>query len=518
MANERLDRQIASRLEAGALCVIVEDFDEILAVSSASNALKSSFGPVEVISAAAQDVMDKVEGLKRKEKGSLVVTDFLSVYGSNPQAARLIREIALNVKEPESLYPRLVLIEYPGVTIPPTLRGDVEFIFSKVPEIDELQEELKVFLDSQGDVAGALSDEERYACASAALGLARNEASRLFGRSLIEKGGMDAGWLRMQKARRVSERLGGALSFLEPDGVGTGGMVGLKAWLASRKEAFGSQAARAFGLPEPKGLLLLGPPGCGKSLTAKTVSREWELPLLRLDAGKLYGSLVGASEANTRLAIEAAEACSPCVLWIDEIEKAMPGKRSGGGDSGTSQRVFGTLLTWLQEKDKPVFVVATANKVADLPPELLRKGRFDEIFFVDMPSAEERSEIFEIHLKRHGADKVKLVDLIAESDQFSGAEIEQAIIEGMFTAFASKRALQTVDVLTALRSTVPLSRTMAEDIQELRAWAETRARPAGKLSTQAKNQISGAPIVGSGRPPRVGVVRNGKGGPGETAE
>jgi SpoVK/Ycf46/Vps4 family AAA+-type ATPase len=267
-----------------------------------------------------------------------------------------------------------------------------------------------------------------------------------------------------------------------------GGLDLLKDWLRKRRAAF-SQEARAFGLPAPKGVLLLGVQGTGKSLSAKAIANLWNLPMLRLDVGRVFGSLVGASEANMRAAIRTAEAVAPCILWIDELEKGFAGVQgSGVSDSGTTARVFATFLTWMQDKRAPVFVVATANDVSQLPPELLRKGRFDEIFFIDLPTAAEREQIFAIHLRKRGRDPqhYDLKRLAAATEGFSGAEIEQVVVAGLFTAFDAGRELTTDDMLEEVRHTVPLAVMMREEIEELRTWAQLRTRPASSR-TPAKN-------------------------------
>jgi SpoVK/Ycf46/Vps4 family AAA+-type ATPase len=259
-----------------------------------------------------------------------------------------------------------------------------------------------------------------------------------------------------------------------------GGLAVLKDWLQKRALALSDQA-RAFGLPAPKGILLLGVQGCGKSLCAKAVSSLWQLPLLRFDMGRMFGSLVGSSEENVRKAIAVAESVAPAILWVDEIDKAFAGSQgSGATDGGTTARVFGTFLTWLSEKTAPVFVVATANDISQLPPELLRKGRLDEIFFVDLPSAEERGEIFRIHIAKRGRDPAvfRLPELVERSANFSGAEIEEAVISALYDAFYTQEDLATGHVLEALRQTVPLSKTMDEQISRLRSWADGRARNA----------------------------------------
>lgn len=468
-----LNRDISSRLRAGAHVVLVEEHDELIARKAAEFAAKQ-FMPCVFASAADADVLTKIEAHK-SGSGTLVLSDVLRAHGQNPVVVRLIREIALQERETPS---RLILLEVPGVNVPESLKSDIEFIQPKMPTIKELKSELDDFVRTQNAKLPPGNGEVKHEIAASVAGLPRHEAFRLFCRVWAEKEELDVVWLRREKANRITERYGGALTFIEPDCPDVGGADILKGWLAGRKSAFLSEAARKYGLPEPKGLLLLGAPGNGKSLTAKTISRAWGLPLLRLDSGKLFGSLVGQSEAQTRQAIEAVEACAPCILWIDEIEK---GFGQGGLDGGTSQRVFGTLLTWLQEKQAAVFVVATANSIKSLPPEMLRKGRFDEIFFVDLPNVKERLEIARIHLLRRGRDpeKVSAERIAKETDGFSGAEIEQVIIDALFTAYADKaREVTTKDVLDAVKATVPLSKTMKEQLTELREWAGGRAKMA----------------------------------------
>jgi SpoVK/Ycf46/Vps4 family AAA+-type ATPase len=261
-----------------------------------------------------------------------------------------------------------------------------------------------------------------------------------------------------------------------------GGMEFLKEWLRKRTRSFSDKAA-AFGLPAPKGVLLLGVQGCGKSLVAKAIASHWDLPMLRMDVGKVFGSLVGQSEENVRRAIQVAESVAPCVLWVDELEKGFAGVQCGGyGDSGTTQRVFATFLTWMQEKTAAVFLIATANDVSQLPPELLRKGRFDEIFFIDLPDSPEREEIFSIHLKKRKRDPkdFDLKELAKQTAGFSGAEVEQVVIAGLFAAFDKDRELTQEDLLGEAKEFVPLSVMMREEINALREWAKLRTRPASR--------------------------------------
>jgi len=274
-----------------------------------------------------------------------------------------------------------------------------------------------------------------------------------------------------------------------------GGLDVLKDWLKKRQVAY-DLPAKQWGLSEPKGLLLLGVPGCGKSLTAKCIASMWNMPLLRLDIGKVYQGLVGSSEDNMRRAISTAEAVAPCVLWIDEIEKGLSGtKSSGSTDGGVTSRIFSTILTWMQEKTKPVFVVATANDIRQLPPELLRKGRFDEIFFVDLPTEDERQNIFKIHLekKNQKSEFFALTQIGKESEGFNGAEIEECIKESMFAAFIENPQapkLQTKHIIAAIKSTFPLSRTMETEILFLRNWSKTRAKQASSIPVIETNSVN----------------------------
>ena len=261
---------------------------------------------------------------------------------------------------------------------------------------------------------------------------------------------------------------------------GVGGLELLKDWLAKRRQAF-SAKARAYGLPAPKGMLLVGVPGCGKSLTAKAVAAAWGMPLLRLDLGALKSKWVGDSEQNIRKALNVAETVSPCILWLDEIEKALAGATQGAADGGVSSDALGAVLQWMQDRAGSVFVVATANDVSSLPPELLRKGRFDEVFFVDLPTTSERVAITCAALREYDRDPATIdVDAVADATaEFTGAEISALIPDAMFSAFAdAERALTTDDVLRAARATVPLAKTASEKIATLRAWATGRARPA----------------------------------------
>jgi SpoVK/Ycf46/Vps4 family AAA+-type ATPase len=328
------------------------------------------------------------------------------------------------------------------------------------------------------------------------LGLGSREADRSIRRALIRRGGAVRECVEdVFREKRQAVRKSGILEYCAPglSGRDVGGLGALKHWFSRRRRAFSAQGGR-FGLARAKGAVLVGVPGCGKSLSAKALAGDWNVPLLRLDMGRIYGSLMGQSEARLRQALFTAEAVSPCVLWIDELEKAFSGL--GGGPSlngGATQRVFGAFLGWLSDHRSPVFTVATANDVSRLPPEFLRAGRFDAVFFVDLPGPEERAEIFRIHLTRRHRNPAAfhIPALAAASDGISGAEIAESVVNGLYTAFENDcRTLATSDILAALAETTPLSRSRAADLARLRSWAARNARPASGavVSTQTNAQ------------------------------
>jgi SpoVK/Ycf46/Vps4 family AAA+-type ATPase len=326
---------------------------------------------------------------------------------------------------------------------------------------------------SRAEVDGVVSDLQ---------GLTLFEAERALAQAIVEDNALtvaDRGRLRELKRGLVEG--GGLLEFIPaPDGLDQlGGLERLKKWIATRRAGL-LPAPGEKSLDPPKGILLLGVQGCGKSVAAKAVASTWGLPLLSLDAGKLLAPYVGESERNLRDALKRVERMAPCVLWIDEIEKAFVSSRSAESDGGVSKRLIGTLLVWMQERASRVFLVATANSVEELPPEMMRKGRVDEIFFVDLPGASARVEIFRLHLSRRGEDPARfdLPELARASAGFSGAEIEQAVVSALYEARAGGFGLDTPGILVALRSTRPLSVTRAEQISALRRWAAGRCVPA----------------------------------------
>ena len=401
---------------------------------------------------------------------------------NNFAVIRRLKDIAMHLK---NSFKTIVLIS-PVMEIPAELDKEVTVINFLPPSKEDLGVLLdKIVEDLQGmkQVEIALDEEGRERLLQAALGLTLGEAENVFAKIVVKNQRLSADHVNEVFAEKQQIiRKSGLLEYYatDEDFTSVGGLAVLKDWLNKRVVAFTAEA-HAFGLPAPKGILLLGVQGCGKSLCAKAVSRLWQLPLLRFDMGRMFGSLVGSSEENVRRAITVAESIAPVVLWVDEIDKAFVGSQSSGvTDGGTTARVFGTFLTWLSEKRAPVFVVATANDVSQLPPELLRKGRLDEIFYVDLPSDEERAEIFRIHLTKRNRrpEDFDFADMVAASPDFSGAEIEEAIISALYDAFYGKQELATAHVIAALSQTVPMAKTMAEKITAQRNWAHGRARNA----------------------------------------
>lgn len=381
---------------------------------------------------------------------------------------------------------RALVMAGADLVLPAALRHHCATLRLALPTDEELKRlAWRVVHDfSQGqDVEVAMSSEAFLRLIDSLRGLNHLEAERALCRAVADDLRLSVD--DVDEVMRIKKEVlqeGGVLEYVPVD-VGpedVGGLEALKAWLRLRRDAL-SPKAREFGLPAPKGVILLGVQGCGKSLAAKAAAADWAMPLLRLEAGRIYDKYIGESDKNLERALDAAEHMAPCILMIDEIEKAFAYGRSAESDGGLSQRIFGRLLTWLQDRKAPVFLVATCNDVTQLPPELMRKGRFDEIFFVDLPDRDERLAILRVHLRTRGRDPdtFDLAALADASDGFSGAELEQAIVAGLYAAFAKEELLTTDTVLAELAATQPLSVTRREEIEALRAWAVGRTVPAG---------------------------------------
>jgi hypothetical protein len=415
--------------------------------------------------------------------------------------------VTRQLREVSAVYGRsrstCILTGHP-IVLPPDLETIAVRLDLQLPDRTELQSMLHSVLSSLGtrtaprrprsttiaqSILGSLTEtkpadaglsaQEREAILRALQGLTLHQARQVITQCVVEDGTLSADDVQKILKRKVQAiKDGGLLEYypLEDNRFELGGFTNLKSWLERAKVGFTAEA-KALNLTPPRGIMLVGVPGCGKSLAAKAIAREWQLPLLKLDAGRLFDKFVGESEKNFRKAIEMAESLSPIVLWIDEIEKAMAaGGGSGDADAGLSRRLFGAFLTWLQEKKQEVFVIATANNLTLLPPELLRKGRFDEIFFVDLPDDGEREAIWKIHLglRKQDSKQFDLVKIVSASDGFSGSEIEQAVVAALYRALHQRTPLTTDLLIEELTHTVPLSVTRREDIDQLRETAQGR--------------------------------------------
>jgi SpoVK/Ycf46/Vps4 family AAA+-type ATPase len=446
-----------------------------------------------------KDVKDPIralENIDRFEDHAIFVLRDFHPYLTDPTIVRRLRDLCKAFATTSKFKKHMILLS-PIFKAPMELEKDMAVVDFDLPAFPEIEEIVQQTLDSvpmkaRANIKMMKEPDLKRRVVEAALGLTANEIRYVLSKSLVRKHDFDIETILGEKKHII--RKSGILEFFETDAQWNdiGGLDVMKDWLKKRHVAF-SPLARAFGLPMPKGIMLIGIPGCGKSLTAKAVAGLWQMPLLRLDVGKVFSSLVGSSEENFRRAVKTAEAVAPSILWLDEIEKGFSGARSSGdSDAGTTARVFATFITWLQEKQSQVFVIATANDVSMLPPELLRKGRFDEIFFVDLPSARERGDIFKIQIDRvnrrsdHARDVAQfdVEQVISATQGFSGAEIEQAVISALYDAFDAHEDLTTERVVRSGTEIIPLSYTMKERIDEMREWAAHRARRASLTEDQ----------------------------------
>lgn len=439
-----------------------------------------------------------IDFIEKCEKNAVfVMCDFNIYFGIKGRqidynVIRKLRDILGNLKS--SKYRKNVIFLASELIIPPSMQKEITIIDMPLPSLDEIKLKLEKMISQNSMInTSNLDDDSKEKLCKAALGLTMQEVENAFALSMVNDGKIDGSDIpiilgeKMQVIKKT-----GILEFINTDIKisDIGGLENLKTWLSKRNNSW-SEAAKKYCLPAPKGVLITGVPGCGKSLTAKAMSAAWQLPLLKLDFGKIFSGLVGSSEENMRRAIKTAEAVAPSILWVDEIEKSLSGMNSSSnGDSGVSSRIFGTFLTWMQEKTAPVFVIATANNISNLPAELLRKGRFDEIFFVDLPNHSERKEIFKLHLQKRLIDKevsskLEITDellenLASQSEGFVGAEIEQVVVSALYEAFFNKRPLLLDDIQNTIKNVVPLSVTQKEQILALRQWAKIRAVAATK--------------------------------------
>ncbi len=422
--------------------------------------------------------LEFVEKLPPTAPAILVLRDFQR-FLEDVAISRKLRNLSRRLKS----QPKSLLIVSANLVIPNELADAITVLEFPLPSPTEIETEIKTLWQQ---LQQPLPEMGLDPLVRACQGLTLERIRRVLGQAIAKHNSLgleDVDLILAEKRQILQQTQILDYSPATETLADIGGLENLKDWLLRRGGAF-SERARQYGLPYPRGLLLAGIQGTGKSLTAKVIAHQWQLPLLRLDVGRLFAGLVGESESRTRQMIQIAEALAPCVLWIDEIDKAFMGV-DGRGDAGTSSRVFGTFITWMAEKTSPVFVVATANNIQTLPPELLRKGRFDEIFFVGLPTTEEREAIFQVHLHRLRPQTIRHYDLkrlAYETPDFSGAEIEQCIIEAMHIGFSQDRDFSTEDILTAASEIVPLARTASEQVHHLQAWAAAgKARSASRF-------------------------------------
>ncbi len=467
--EERVETAIAHCAKQGNRNVYIWDFVE----GYQGNPNDQGYGKRNPLQA-----LEFLEKLPINMAAIVILRDFHR-FLDDTSISRKLKNLARTLKS----QPKNVVILSSQIAIPDDLAEVLTLVDFPLPDRSEIQVEIERLLIATGQV---LEEPILDEFVRSSQGLSIERIRRVLARAIAAHGLLhpdDVALILEEKRQTIRQTQ--ILDFYPTSEKisDIGGLDNLKDWLIRRGGAF-SESARHYGLPHPRGLLLVGIQGTGKSLTAKAIAHHWHLPLLRLDVGRLFAGLVGESESRTRQMIQIAEALAPCILWIDEIDKAFSGM-DGRGDGGTTNRVFGTFITWLGEKTSPVFVVATANNVQSLPPEMLRKGRFDEIFFVGLPNQEERRAIFNVHLSRLRFQNLKAYDLdrlAYETPEFSGAEIEQAIVEAMHIGFSQGRDFTTDDIVEAASQTVPLAKTAMEQIQFLQAWAM-----AGKARMASRN-------------------------------
>jgi ATP-dependent 26S proteasome regulatory subunit len=444
-------------------------------VNTKSNQVHSCNDPLEVLQVISE----------QKERTVFLLKDYhLFLEDPNPVVLRKLKDVLLEGKTKQ----KPIIIAGCRTVLPPELEREITIVEFSLPGKEALRTVLHGVMESAG--IKEIEPEQQDKVIDAASGLTTIEAENAYALSFVQSKTIEPAVVSREKAQAVKKN--GLLEIIETKETleSIGGLDVLKTWLLKRRDAF-SQRAKEYGLPTPKGLLIIGIPGTGKSLTAKATAAVFGVPLLKLDAGRLFASLVGQSESNLRSVIQTAEAIAPCCLWIDELEKGFSGSKSSGStDGGTSARVFGSFISWMQEKQSPVFVVATANDVSQLPPEMLRKGRWDEMFWVDVPNQEEREAIWEIQIQKYGRDakEFDIAALAKATEGLTGSEIEQAFVEALFCGFDQQKEPTDLTIAQVLTEFVPLSKLMAEQIAALRNWAKGRAKQA---TTQSSNSGRG---------------------------
>ncbi len=461
MNAEGFSRELRRQMAAGYSIILIVTHEEQRVLRIVCDLVQGTPFPVW----SATGGPDPVEAVSQAKGAGVHVFLDLHPFFGDPRLVRALRDFAADANREE----KVMLVVGPEAAVPRELEKDISVLDLPLPSPAELMAVLESEVDDAASLGWDLDVMVR-----AARGLTQGEAERAFRMARIVRDPSHA-LVRVLREKRRVMRQSATVELVETDVTldQVGGLEVLKAWLKSRVVAFGEEA-RQFGLPEPRGVLVCGVQGCGKSLVAKAASQVFGVPLVRLDFAAVFAA--ASPEHAIRQAQRIAEAVAPLVLWVDEIEKGL----GGGALDATRARVFGDFLMWLQEKRAPVFVAATANEVEHLPPELARRGRFDEVFFVDLPAAKERAEILAIHLARRGRDPLAfpLAELSRGVDHFSGAELEQVVISALFRAFAAGRELAVEDLRVAIGEVVPLATMYEEKVQALRIWAEQRARRA----------------------------------------
>lgn len=478
---------------AGAAGYVAHAWDVAAGVTDMAGKVERIGGPD--IGDTLGAIKDRADGNGPEERGVWILRDLPPWITGNIgiQACRQVRNLARLLPGIPRARAQALIVLSPSGDVPPELAGHATVIEWPLPDRDEITRILDAAIDALPEEIKekAAPNGVREAAIDAAVGLSGEEASACYARSLVQLRRIDPPTVAQEKKRVIArERV---LEWYDPVPGGldaVGGLDQLKSWLVSRKLAYSKQA-REYGLPAPKGALLVGIPGCGKSLTAKAIATAWEVPLLRVDLGALKSKFVGESEANLRKALRTIEAIGRCVVWLDEIEKALAGATEGAADGGVSADALGAILSWMQDRAGEAFLIATSNDVTRLPPELLRKGRFDELWFVDLPNHSERVEIIGAAMRQHGRGKVEIdAARVAECcREFTGSEIAALVPEALFAAFADgSREITTADLLQAAETVTPLSQTMSGKIAALKDWAKGKARPATspELSDGAK--------------------------------
>ena len=429
-----------------------------------------------------------------KERGVWIMRD-LPPWLQGPLGVPVIRQLRnfARTVEPRDTAQSIVIIS-PNGDVPPELSNHTTVIEWPLPDRDEIADLIDALIEEY-DLKDVVKNGQRDSAIDAAIGLSGEEAQACYARSLVQMKTIDPGTVAKEKKRVIArERI---LEWFDPIPGGldaVGGLENLKTWLKGRSFAYTAKA-REYGLPRPKGTMLVGISGCGKSLTAKSIATAWNCPLIRVDLGALKSKFVGESEANLRKAFAIIEALGFCVVWFDEVEKALQGATSGSADGGVSADAMGAVLTWMQERKSDAFIIMTANDVTQLPPEFLRKGRFDEVWWVDLPNQTERGDVLRAALKAHGRDKVEInrTAVAKATEGFTGSEIAAIVPDALYIAFADNaREITTEDLIAAAITVVPLARTAKEKIDSMRKWANGRARFATRVEIEIPNTTKAA--------------------------